>query len=135
MLIGKAVLICLQVLPMTVMLMYIVPANIEASCFAVITAILTFSTDWAGDVVGAFICESFNISVKDMSNYSQVIILKMGLISIACLMIGLLPTNAEVQEIGAKMNDLQNESTAESDDDKSTRSLSEEIQQVLQTEA
>ena len=56
MLIGKAVLICLQVLPMTVMLMYIVPANIEASCFAVITAILTFSTDWAGDVVGAFIC-------------------------------------------------------------------------------
>lgn len=56
MLIGKATLICLQVLPMTVMLMYIVPKNIEASCFATITAILTFSTDWAGDVVGAFIC-------------------------------------------------------------------------------
>lgn len=96
MLIGKATLICLQVLPMTVMLMYIVPKNIEASCFATITAILTFSTDWAGDVVGAFICQSYNISLKDMTNYSQVIILKMGLISIACLMIGLLPTNTEV---------------------------------------
>ena len=63
-----------------------------------------------------------------MANYSQVIILKMGLISIACLMISLLPTNSEVQDIGARMNDLQNESSTEDDDDKSTRSLSEEIQ-------
>lgn len=70
-----------------------------------------------------------------MTNYSQVILLKMGLIFIACLLIGLLPTNTEIQDIGAKMNDLQNESTASEDgDDKSTRSISEEIQQVLQTE-
>lgn len=70
-----------------------------------------------------------------MTNYSQVIILKMGLISIACLMIGLLPTNTEVQDIGEKMNNLQNESSTEDDDDKSSRSLSEEIQEVLRTEA
>lgn len=70
-----------------------------------------------------------------MTNYSQVIVLKMGLIFIACLMIGLLPTNTEIQDIGAKMNDLQNEETADDDDDKSIRSLSDEIQQVLQTEA
>jgi len=33
---------------MTVMMMNIIPANIEASMFAFITAILSFSDDWGG---------------------------------------------------------------------------------------
>ena len=105
--IGKATLISFQVLPMTVMLMSIVPKNIEASCFAVISALLTFSTDWAGSMIGAFICQSFNITVKDMSNYHLVIILKMAMILLACLLTEILPTNTEIEAIRNQMRKRQ----------------------------
>ena len=68
-LIGKATLICLGILPMTIMLMQVVPKNIEASCFAVITGILTLSTECSADIVGALFCDAFGITVKDMTNY------------------------------------------------------------------
>jgi len=56
-------------LPMTIMLMQVVPKNIEASCFAVITGILTLSTECSSDIVGALFCDAFGITVKDMTNY------------------------------------------------------------------
>jgi hypothetical protein len=56
MLLGKATTISLSVLPMTIMMTYVVPKNIEASMFALITGALTFSTDWGGDMIGAFLC-------------------------------------------------------------------------------
>jgi len=48
MLVGSGTQTSLSVVPMTVMMMNVIPANIEASMFAFITAILTFSTDWGG---------------------------------------------------------------------------------------
>jgi len=48
MLLGKGTQTSLSVVPMTVMMMNIIPANIEASMFAFITAILSFSDDWGG---------------------------------------------------------------------------------------
>ena len=57
MVMGKATMVCFSVLPMTIMLMQIVPKNIEASMFALITAVLTFSTEWGGDMSGAIIIE------------------------------------------------------------------------------
>ena len=48
MLISKGTQTSLSVVPMTVMMMNIIPDNIEASMFAFITAILSFSDDWGG---------------------------------------------------------------------------------------
>ena len=53
-----------------------------------------------------------------MTNYHQVIILKMGLIILACLMIDLIPTNSEIQDIGNKMKDLENNESATKKDEK-----------------
>ena len=68
---------------MTIMLMHTVPKNIEASMFAVITASITFSTEWAGDLVGAFYCDFFGITNKDLSKFSEIIKLKI-IVIIAC---------------------------------------------------
>lgn len=48
MLLGKGTYTSLSVVPMTVMMMNVIPANIEASMFAFIAAILSFSDDWGG---------------------------------------------------------------------------------------
>ena len=62
MMIGKATMICLSVLPMTVLMINCIPKNIEASMFAIVTATITFSTDWCGDIVGGLICSFFGIT-------------------------------------------------------------------------
>ena len=69
MMIGKATMISLSVLPMTVMMMCVIPKNIEASMFAIVTAAITFSTDWAGDMVGAAVCWFYGITSETMDNF------------------------------------------------------------------
>ena len=56
MLLGRGTQTSLSVVPMTVMMMNVIPANIEASMFAFIAAILTFSTDWGGQFVSGVLC-------------------------------------------------------------------------------
>ena len=58
-----------MVLPMTVMMMHVIPRNIEASMFSLIAAAITLSTDWAGDVVGAMYCGFFGVTAEDLSNF------------------------------------------------------------------
>ena len=91
---GKAALISLNVLPMTILMMYIVPKNIEASMFAMITAILTLSTDWAGDLVGAFYCDALGVTSKDLSNFHQIAFIKIFAV-LVCIIFAqyMLPTN------------------------------------------
>lgn len=109
-LIGKATLISFSVLPMTVMLMNTVPKNIEASMFAVITATITFSTDWAGDLVGAIYCDYFGITSKDLSKFGSIIGLKIFVV-IACILLikKLLPTNEEIKALGRRLNEIEDE--------------------------
>ena len=137
MLIGKATLVCLGVLPMTIVMMYVVPKNIEASCFAIITGILTFSTDCAGDIVGAFFCDAFGITVKDMTNYHKVVVLKMILILICMPLIQILPSNAEIYLLGEKLNILETPKRRDSEEENivdSHRSFADELRDALNTE-
>lgn len=62
MLLGRGTQTTLSVVPMTVMMMNVIPANIEASMFAFITAILTFSTDWGGQFVGGIVCNLLQVT-------------------------------------------------------------------------
>jgi hypothetical protein len=112
--VGRATMISFSVLPMTVMLMNTVPKNIEASMFAVITAAITFSTDWAGDLVGAVYCDFFGITNKDLSKFGHIIRLKIFVV-IACIFLisKLLPSNEEIKALGRRLNDSEDE-----DDDK-----------------
>ena len=51
------------------MMMKCIPANIEASMFAFITAILRFNDDWGGKFVGGIICEAFGIKNKNLDMF------------------------------------------------------------------
>jgi hypothetical protein len=76
MLLGKGTQTSLSVVPMTVMMMNVIPANIEASMFAFITAILTFSTDWGGTFVGGIVCKIFEIENDNMKKFGDALLLK-----------------------------------------------------------
>ena len=64
---GRATLIAFMVVPMTILMMNVIPRNIEASMFATITATLTFSTDWAGAMIGGIYCDFFGVTAEDLS--------------------------------------------------------------------
>lgn len=96
MMIGKAAVLSLSVLPMTTLMMKVTPSNIEASMFALIGSILSLTTDWLGDFVGGVICNMYGITETDYSNYQQAIVLKMFLVSISMAMVFILPTDNEV---------------------------------------
>lgn len=93
MLFGRATTISLSVLPMTIMMMYVIPKNIEASMFSLITGTLTFSTDWGGDMIGAFLCSYFGITDDNMSKFDQVLLIKVVCVFVCILLVRILPTN------------------------------------------
>ena len=127
MLLGKASQTSLQVVPMTVMMMKVIPANIEASMFAFITAILTFSTDWGGQFVGGCICSLFKITNDDMSNFGNAILVKNVLLLVAISLISILPSNSEIEECGARLNEVESETTS----DKNDASNADDLQSML----
>lgn len=87
MLLGKATSISLSVLPMNIMMMEVVPANIEASMFAIIGAIISLSTDWLGEVVGGFICDWYEITTANKTNFYKAIEFKMVVILLSIALI------------------------------------------------
>lgn len=113
---------------MTVMMMKVIPANIEASMFAFITAILTFSTDWGGQFVGGCICSLFKITNDDMSNFGNAILVKNVLLLVAISLISILPSNSAIEECGARMNEVESENTSS---DKNDASNADDLQSML----
>lgn len=107
MLFNQSVFICLAVLPMTIKMMYVIPQNIEASMFAIITACLTFSSDWGGDMLGAALCQSLNITSEDMSQYSQAIQVKLILLLVTFILVFILPSDEDLLELSKKFNQKQ----------------------------
>ena len=91
---------------MTVMMMNVIPANIEASMFAFITAILTFSTDWGGNFVGGIICSIFQIENRNMHNFGNALLLKNFLLFISICLTPLIPSNESIKDLGNKLNDV-----------------------------
>lgn len=94
---------------MTVMMMNVIPANIEASMFAFITAILTFSTDWGGQFVGGIVCQVFGVDGEGVgfNNFGKALLLKNVLLLLAICMVKIIPTNKEIKDLGAKLNNMQ----------------------------
>ena len=103
MLFGKATTISLSVLPMTIMMTYVVPKNIEASMFALITGALTFSTDWGGDMIGALLCEVFDITEDNMSKFDKVLMIRIACVAICIVLTRILPTNQEIYDLSDRM--------------------------------
>jgi hypothetical protein len=66
---GKAATFSFSILPMTIMLTYVTPKNVEASMFAILSASLTFNVEWGGDLVGALVCKFFKITDENMTNF------------------------------------------------------------------
>ena len=62
---NKASMECLCVLPMTILLTYISPRNIEASMFSLVTACLYFSSDWGSNLIGGMLCHFYGVNSKD----------------------------------------------------------------------
>lgn len=79
-LIDKGSFLSLAVAPMTIQMTTVIPDCIEASMFAIVTACIEFSSDWAGEIIGAIFCNAFGITTKDMSNYPKAILVKVGLL-------------------------------------------------------
>jgi len=114
MMIGKATMISLSVLPMTVMMCSVIPKNIEASMFAIVTAAITFSTDWAGDCVGAAVCWFNNISNNDLTHFKGAMEFKILMILASISLVSMLPSNKDIYNLSIKMGakDTSTEHTA-----------------------
>jgi hypothetical protein len=50
------------------MMMQVIPKNIEASMFAVISATINYSMEWGGDITGAVVANHFGITTHNKSN-------------------------------------------------------------------
>ena len=59
------------------MMMHVIPKNIEASMFAVISATINYSMEWGGDITGAVVCKYFGITAHNKSNLHQAIQFKL----------------------------------------------------------
>ena len=64
---SLATIFAFIMLPLSALLMHLIPKNIEASMFAVIVAILNFATDWAGQIIGGVYCNFFGVTTDDLS--------------------------------------------------------------------
>ena len=94
MLLSKANVLCLGVLPMTVLISYVIPKNIESSMFAMISAGIQFSSAWGSEMIGSIICSLYGMNTEDLGQkYSQVLIVKLPLIMTMMMMIGYITLN------------------------------------------
>ena len=66
MLVSKANVLCLGVLPMTVLISYVIPKNIESSMFAAISAGIQFSSAWGSEMIGSIICALYGVSTEQL---------------------------------------------------------------------
>ena len=103
--IGVSMMTSLCALPMTVLCMYVIPPNIEASTFAIIDTILTFQSEWGGHFMGSLYSKIFHITKHNLSNFPKLIVVEMLMIlGGLVLAYKLLPTNEEMYTLGKKLN-------------------------------
>lgn len=86
--------------------------------FAIVTACIEFSSDWAGEIIGAIFCNAFGITTKDMSNYPNAILVKVGLLLFVIQFIRIIPTNEEIHELSKQINPDEDEKEDENENEK-----------------
>lgn len=104
MLLGKGMILSLSVLPMSIMMMEVVPKNIEASMFAFVGAILQISQDCLGEVVGSLVLDFFQITAENMRDYVKALRFKMLAIVISMFLVRILPTRQAIKDLNERMN-------------------------------
>ena len=130
MLLQKAVLTSLCILPITIMMMQVIPKNIEASMFAVISATINYSMEWGGDITGAFVCRHFGITTLNKTNLHSAVELKLQMLAIVVILTQILPKNQELFILGKKMNNVS-ENQEEQEDQGSAENYADEIKNYL----
>jgi hypothetical protein len=93
MFLNKAVLTSLCILPITIAMMQVIPKNIEASMFAVVSATINFSMEWGGDISGAFVSHQYGITTHNKSNLHKAIEFKMQMLALIVMLTQILPKN------------------------------------------
>lgn len=99
--------ISLSILPMTSIIMQVIPENIEASMFAVVSAALSISIEWGGDIVGALVCRYFDITSEDKSNFQFALMYKVFVLVLILCFSKILPTNQEIYDLAAQMKNSE----------------------------
>jgi hypothetical protein len=134
MLLGKATTTSFSVLPMTIMMMEVVPKNIEASMFAFIGAIIAVSTDCLGEVVGSLVLDVFQITTKDMHNFGDAIKFKILMIFLSMLLVNIIPLKSEIEELNRRMNQTSSDKKFDKDievDDEISAVEEDKMQEAL----
>ena len=73
--------------------------------FALITAAITVSTDWAGNFIGGIWCGVFGITEQNLSNFSHLICFKLLTIFFSIFLVFiLLPTNEQVEKLSTEIS-------------------------------
>ena len=74
--------------------------------FAILSACISFSVEWGGDLTGGFICDLFKVDENDLGNLHRAIQLKMVTIILCIGMIRILPLNSEINDLNQRMNQV-----------------------------
>lgn len=90
---GKAMMISFSVLPVMIKMMQVCPKNIEASMFAVISSIISMSTDWSADFVGGLVLAIFGVDDEHEDNYHYAVIVAICMSLVTIALIPILPSN------------------------------------------
>ena len=72
--------------------------------FAILSACISFSVEWGGDLTGGFVCDFFGVDENDLGNLHRAIQLKMATILLCIGMIRILPLNSEIIDLNQRMN-------------------------------
>lgn len=104
MFLGKSMMTAFCVLPAMIKMMTVCPKNIEASMFAVISSILSMSTDWSADFVGGVILSVYGVDDEHLDNFHYAIITAICTSLVTISLISILPTNQEITDLTIKMN-------------------------------
>lgn len=89
----------MRMLPILTLMMHTVPKGIEASMYALITASITISVNWGGDLMGSIVAMYLRIDANNMDNFKTGLYYKLFTFVISMAFIPLLPTNQEVMEL------------------------------------
>ena len=98
---GSQPISILAQIPVTVALTYIIPANIEASTMAVISAAFVWAYDAGAKVSCSIYCAIFEVNDEHMDNYPHLIVAKMPMIGVMALLLFILPSNKQISDLAA----------------------------------
>ena len=75
--------------------------------YAVITACITLSINWGGDLMGSIVCLQLDLDGSNMQNYKTALYYKLFTFVLALMFIPMLPSNDEIKQLGLRVNPVK----------------------------